>query len=91
MNKWKNNWPQVSPLRSCRVTLGKNLCIISGVIYNSDYNEANYDEYFEEREEKIERGDIVVKDYDAMNESVSQFEAIDWSIFGDYTDYYYDY
>ena len=63
----------------------------SGVIYNSDYNEANYDEYFEEREEKIERGDIVVKDYDAMNESVSQFEAIDWSIFGDYTDYYYDY
>ena len=91
MNKWKNNWPQVSPLRSYSVTFGKNLCIISGVIYNSDYNEANYDEYFEEREEKIERGDIVVKDYDAMNESVSQFEAIDWSIFGDYTDYYYDY
>ena len=91
MNKWKNNWPQVSLLRSYRVTLGKKLCKISGVIYNSDYNEVNYDEYFEEREEKIERGDIVVKDYDAMNESVSQFEAIDWSIFGDYTDYYYDY
>ena len=56
-----------------------------------DYDESNYDEYFDQREEKIERGDIVVKDYDVVSESVTQFEAIDWSIFGDYTDYYYDY
>ena len=64
---------------------------ILGLKLISDYNEANYDEYFADREEKIERGEIVVKDYDAMNDSVSKFEAIDWSIFGDYTDYYYDY
>jgi hypothetical protein len=57
----------------------------------TDYNESDYDDYFDEREEKIERGDIVVKDYDVMEDSVGQFEAIDWSIFGDYTDYYYDY
>ena len=51
-----------------------------------DYDEANYDDYFEAREDKIASGEIVVRDEDHIAESRGEFEAIDWNIFNNYSD-----
>ena len=56
----------------------------------SDYDEANYDNYFVERQDKIENGDLVLSSNEDLDDAISAFEAIDWGIFGDY-DYYYNY
>ena len=55
-----------------------------------DYDETAYDNYFEERQEKIDEGEIIISSNDDLDDALSAFEAIDWGIFGDY-DYYYNY
>ena len=55
-----------------------------------DYDEAAYDSYFEERQDKIDEGEIIISSNDYLDDTLSSFEAIDWGIFGDY-DYYYNY
>ena len=57
---------------------------------HSDYDETAYDNYFEERQEKIDEGEIIISSNDDLDDALSAFEAIDWGIFGDY-DYYYNY
>ena len=61
-------------------------------MFISDYDETAYDNYFEERQDKIDEGELVFSSdaADGLDDAVSAFEAIDWGLFGEY-DYYYDY
>ena len=55
-----------------------------------DYDETAYDNYFVERQEKIDQGELIISSNEGLDDALSAFEAIDWGIFGDY-DYYYNY
>ena len=86
----RSNWSRPN-FRWVKLTLNVSSPLFKTTNKNhSDYDETAYDNYFEERQEKIDEGEIIISSNDDLDDALSAFEAIDWGIFGDY-DYYYNY